>query len=203
MFDFLRLRPPSLAPQQIARSCRWLGWGGFWLQALLGFLPLLVVVAKIFASPAQWPNSWSSLGLWLAIICLAVLLFSIHWCYRYTQLAARIEHPELRPAKSAVGRTLRIGLVANLSMMVLAVVIMLWRVSALTFKMLSVPQGATVVTPNQAAATLTPGALITPSNMIALQAMGSTIAAGLVGVIVALLLIYQVGRHRNSPDAFY
>jgi hypothetical protein len=38
--------------------------------------------------------------------------------------------------------------------------------------------------------------------MIAIQAMVSAIAAGLVGVIIALLLIYQVGRHRNSPDLF-
>ncbi len=28
------------------------------------------------------------------------------------------------------------------------------------------------------------------------------IAAALIGVIVALLLLYQVGRHRNSPDVF-
>ena len=65
--------------------------------------------------------------------------------------------------------------------------------------MLTVPQGATVVTPNQA---VVQGALVSPSNMLAIQAMVHAIAAGLVGVMIALLLIQQVSRHRNAPDAF-
>jgi hypothetical protein len=32
--------------------------------------------------------------------------------------------------------------------------------------------------------------------------MVSAIAAGLVGVVIALLLIYQVGRPRNFPNLF-
>ena len=46
------------------------------------------------------------------------------------------------------------------------------------------------------------GALVSPSNMLAIQAMVHAIAAGLVGVIIALLLVQQVSRHRNTPDAF-
>jgi hypothetical protein len=64
--------------------------------------------------------------------------------------------------------------------------------------MLTLPQGGTVIAPNQIGTTVAaPGALITPSNMIAIQAMINAIAAGLVGAIVALLLLYQVGQHRN------
>jgi Protein of unknown function (DUF3611) len=46
MFNFLSSEAVSSTPQQLARSFRWLGWVGFWLQALLGFIPLLVVVAR-------------------------------------------------------------------------------------------------------------------------------------------------------------
>ncbi len=85
--------------------------------------------------------------------------------------------------------------------MVIAVFIALSRVGALTFKMLTLPPGATVITPNQIGTTVaTPGAMIAPSNMIAIQAMINTIAAGLVGLVVALLLLYQVGQHRKSYD---
>jgi hypothetical protein len=38
--------------------------------------------------------------------------------------------------------------------------------------------------------------------MITIYAMISTIAAGLAGLIVALLLIYLIGRHRVAQDAF-
>jgi len=83
--------------------------------------------------------------------------------------------------------------------MVLAVAIALSQVSKLTIRMLTVPQGATVVMPNQTAAQ---GALVSPSNMLAIQALVHAIAAGLIGVIIALLLIQQVVRHRNAPDEF-
>jgi hypothetical protein len=37
--------------------------------------------------------------------------------------------------------------------------------------------------------------------MIAIQAMIHAIAAGLVGVIISLLLLYQVRLHRNANDS--
>ncbi|MBF2050808.1 MAG: DUF3611 family protein [Leptolyngbya sp. IPPAS B-1204] len=196
MFDFLKPESARSTPQQVARSLRWLGWAGFWLQALLGFIPILVVLTSVLARTAQ-PMTMLSLGVWLAILCLIVLLFSIYWCFRYTRLASRLEDRDLRPAKAQVIRDLKLGLVANIGIMAIAVVIALSRVGALTLKMLTLPQGATVVAPNQIGTTLgAAGTLITPSNMIAIHAMISAIAAGLVGTIVSLLLLYQVGQQR-------
>lgn len=199
MFNFLNPEAPSPSPQQIARSFRWLGWGGFWLQALLGFIPILVVIGNVVTKPVQ--TGGFSFGLWLAIICLIILLFSTYWCFRYTQLANKLENRDLRPAKSQVIRDLKLGILANIGIMAIAVLIALSRVGALTFKMLTLPPGATVITPNQIGTTVaTPGAMIAPSNMIAIQAMINAIAAGLIGLVVALLLLYQVGQHRKSYD---
>jgi heme/copper-type cytochrome/quinol oxidase subunit 4 len=200
MFDFLKPESASSTAQQVAHSLRWLGWVGFWLQALLGFIPILVVISTVFSRAAQ-PMTALSLGVWLALACLVILVFSIYWCFRYTRLASRLESRDLRPARAQVIRDLKLGLVANIGMMAIAVLIALSRVGSLTFKMLTLPQGATVITPNQLGTTLgAPGALITPSNMIAIHAMISAIAAGLVGTIVSLLLLYQVGQSRNSHD---
>jgi hypothetical protein len=199
MLSLLDPEAPSPTPREIARSFRWLGWLGFWLQALFGFIPTLVVVTAAMFGPAR--QQVFSFGLWLAIACLAILLFSIYWSFRYTQLATQLENPDLRPAKSQVFRDLKIGLLANISTMIIALAIALSRVGELTFKLLTLPQSATVVSPNQVGTTLSaPGALITPSNMITIQAMIHAIAAGLAGVIVTLLLIYQLGQHR-SPKA--
>jgi hypothetical protein len=166
------------------------------LQAVLGFIPLLVIITRIFRSQQMGGFGW---GLWLAVLCLGVLLFSIYWCLRYTHLAARLTRPDNRPSKPAVQRALKLGLLSNLAILILATLIALWQVSAMTLRLLSVPQGATVLAPNAVAAS---AALITPSNMITIYAMISTIAAGLVGLIVALMLIYVVGRHRISQDTF-
>ncbi|NKB18102.1 MAG: DUF3611 family protein, partial [Pseudanabaena sp. CRU_2_10] len=97
-------------------------------------------------------------------------------------------------------RDLKLGLSANIGSMAIAVLIAMVRVGELTFKMLALPQGATVITPNQTRTMVTQGALIAPSNMIAIQAMVNTIAAGLVGVVVALLLLYLVGQHHNPQE---
>ena len=200
MFNFLSSEAPSLTPQQIARSFRRLGWVGFWLQALLGFIPILVVVAEILSKPGQQQAGGFSIGFWLAIACLIILFFSIYWCFRYTRLANKLEMRELRPTKSQVIQDLKLGLVANIGIMTIAVLIALLQVGGLTLKMLRLPQGATVIAPNQVGTTLAQGAMISPSNMIAIQAMVNAIAAGLVGVVVALLLLYQVGKPRSSHD---
>jgi hypothetical protein len=202
MFDFLKSESTSPTPQQIAHSLRWLGWIGFWLQILLGFIPILVVVIYAFFRSGRGQGGIISLGLWLAIACLVILLFSIYWCFRYTQLAKKLEIRDLRPTKSQLGRDLKLGLLANIGIMAIAVLIAMLRVGELTVKLLILPQGATVITPNPATTMLAPGAMIAPSNMIAIQAMVNTIAAGLVGVIVALLLLYRVGQHRNTNDRF-
>lgn len=200
MFDFLNPQAASSTPRQIARSLRWLGWIGFWLQALLGFIPILVVVVTVMFSPGRKHSSGLSVGLWLAIACLVILIFSIYWCFRYTQLANKLEIPNLRPAKSQVSQNLKLGLLANIAIMAIAVLITLSRVGELTFKMLIMPQGSTVIIPNQAATMVTQGAMSTPSNMIAIQAMVNAITAGLIGAIVALLLLYQVGQRSNPQD---
>ncbi|QQE64044.1 hypothetical protein GFS31_07160 [Leptolyngbya sp. BL0902] len=195
--SFLNLKSTNPSPEDIARWCRWLGWTGLVMQAMLGFIPLLVVVTRIFTGQQIGRFGW---GLWLAMACLLLLLFSIYWCFRYTRIAARLVLAERRPSKPAVKRAIKLGLLSNLAIVTLATVIALWQVSAMTLRLLSVPQGATVIAPN--AAVPAAAALITPSNMITIYAMISTIAAGLVGLIVALLLIYLIGRHRVSQDSF-
>jgi hypothetical protein len=199
MFDFLSFTVANPTTQQIAQSFRWLGWIGFWLQVLLGFIPILVVVTTILFSPNQGQLGFS-FGMWLAIACLLVLCFSIYWCYRYTRLGDKLKVPDLRPAKASVIRDLKVGLIANLGMMGISVLIALLRVGELTFKMLRLPPGATIIAPAPLGTTIAPGALITASNMIAIQATINAIAAGLMGAIVALLLLYQVGRHHSSPN---
>lgn len=198
----INLKPNAsgISLQQVAQSLRWLGWVGLCLQSLLGFIPILAVITAVLFNPVRQQQSGFSFGLWLAIFCLFILLFSIYWCFRYTRLANQLEVRELRPAKARVIQDLKWGLLANIGMMTIAVFIALSRVGELTFKMLTLPHGATIIAPNQTGTTVAQGALITPSNMIAIQAMINTIAAGLVGVVVALLLLYQVGQHRSFHE---
>jgi len=195
MVKFFNSDSPPPSPRQIALHFRLVGWAGFWLQAFLGFIPILVMLSFVFFAPAK--PAGTSWAVTIALICLVISLFSIYWCFRYTRLAREIEDPESRPARSQVLRDLTIGLVANLTSTVGAVLIALWQTGSLTTRILSLPQGATKVAPVQTGTLITQGAAITASNLITLQAMINLIAAGLVGMIVALWLLYRVGAFQT------
>lgn len=197
MFNFLNPDAPGPTPREIAVSFRWLGWVGFALQAVLGVIPLIVVVTNALFSPIQRQIGFS-FGLWSAIACLGLLIFSIYWSFRYTMLARRLEDPDRRPSKVQVVQDIKWGLMVNLGIIAISTTIGMFRVGQLTYKMLTLPQSATVITPNPLGTTVAaPSSLIAPSNMIAIQAVMNAIAAGLVGVVVSLLLLSLVGQHRN------
>jgi hypothetical protein len=195
MFDHLT-NSPSSNVLQIAAAFRRLGWIGFWLQALLGFIPFVILIFVLFFNPN---GGGFDLKVILAYGCLLALVFTIYWCYRYTRLANKLENSKLRPSKEEVTRSLWIGLLANVGGMSCAVLVAIWLVGTLLFKMLSLPQGATTIAPTRGSegTVISPGQIVVPNDLIAMQAMVITVAAELIGIIVALLLLYRVSQNRS------
>ncbi|MGK7946662.1 MAG: DUF3611 family protein [Microcystaceae cyanobacterium] len=176
--------------RKIAPPFLWLGRIGLGLQTLLGFIPILVILAYLLWQTGQQRMGGFAFTLGLAITCLMMLIFSIYWCFRYTLIANRLKNADSRLTRKAVVRIVRLGLFTNLGIMAISVLIAFLRVGELTVKLLTLPQGGTVIAPNQVGTTLAvPGALITPSNLIAIQAVINVIAAGLVGVVIAVILL--------------
>ena len=198
MSDRLLENSPSSNILQIAATFRRLGWIGFWLQAFLGFIPIAILVFLLLFNP----NSRGfDLKVILACGCLLALVFTIYWCYRYTRLANKLENAELRPSKEEIIRSLWIGLLANVGGMSCAILVAIWLVSTLLFQMLSLPQGATTIAPVQGAgeaAVISPGQVIVPNDLIAMQAMIITVAAELIGIMVALWLLRRVSQPRQA-----
>jgi hypothetical protein len=184
--------------RQLARYFRLFGQIGLILQALLGIIPILVVIVYVIFQQGQPATGGLSFGFWLAIACLIMLLFSLYWCFRYIQLAHQLAHQDTRMTYSGLLRDLKLGLWVNIGIMGFSMLIALIRVGELTIKLLFLPQGATVISPNPLGTSLAlPGTLITPSNLIAIQAMLNVIAAGLVGVIITTSLFFFVEKSRQ------
>lgn len=192
MVNFFKSDIPSIGPQRMASSLRRLGWVGLWLQVILGFIPVLVLIIKVLSGQSQITTS---LGLFLTIACLLALLLAIYWCFHYVRLARKLEDADLRPVKAVVIRSLWIGLTINIVGMFCAVLIAMGRIGTLTLNMLRLPQGATIITPGTGGDLINRGPLMTPSDMIIIQAMINTIAAELVGIIIALLLLSKMMQH--------
>jgi hypothetical protein len=185
--------PPDI--RDIARDFKRFGWLGFWLQIVLGVTPIMLLIFSLLFSGQKQPSTGalgSTIGLILAYVALSVLVFTIYWCYRYTRLAKRLDNPEARPPKADVIRMLWISIIVNIGGMISAIFIAIWKVSSMLFNMLLMPQGA-IVTP---AAPLMRSPLITPFDMITLQAIVNTMAAELVGLVIALWLLYRVNQHQ-------
>jgi hypothetical protein len=178
-----------VGPEEMAIAFRRWGWAGFWGQLALAAVPVAILLFATLVSPPRQGlgNAW--LGVFLGYAALLVLIFTIYWCFRYTRIARDLEDPDYRPSRARVTQELWIGLLANAGGMACAVMLAMWKVGTLLFRLLSVPQNATLLAPEQGGTVVTRGALIVPLDMISLQAMVNTIAAELVGILVTLWLL--------------
>ncbi|MGB3510422.1 MAG: DUF3611 family protein [Microcoleaceae cyanobacterium] len=201
MFNFLKSdsSPPTL--QQITFAFRRWGWVGFWVQIVFAFIPVLILIFALFINNNLAESQAQKLyvGEFLAFGCLLALIFTIYWCFRYVQLSKKLEDPQARPSKAEVIQCLWIGLVANVIGMVFAVIVAMGRVITLLWQMLSIPQGAVrLTTPGTQETFVNRGTVVVPLHMVGIQAMLSTIAAELVGIVVALWLLRLVSQHHSD-----
>ncbi len=128
----------------------------------------------------------------LSFVDILTLVFTIYWCFRYTRLASKLEDSNQRPAKVRVIREVWIGIIANVGVILLAVLIGMVTVGGLLYVILSLPQGAaTILLPAPGGTVINQGPIIVPMDMLGLLAVMNVILAGLVGVIVSLWLLHR------------
>ncbi|MGB3534567.1 MAG: DUF3611 family protein [Microcoleaceae cyanobacterium] len=175
--------------QGLANAFRRWGWIGFWMQVILGLIPILILsFALLFRNlPNSEAAGNSVLFIVLAAACLLALLFALYWCFRYTRLSKKLARSDKHPAKAEVIRCLWIGLLANVVGMSFAVVVSLGQIGTLLFKMLFLVPTLSVYNPRT---------FIAPFDVITMQAMINTIAAELIGIMIALWLLRRVYQYK-------
>lgn len=178
-----RLLPSN--PRRIAKEFAHLGWIGFWVQAVLAAIPLLVLFYVLFLSSSA-PDQRRGIALseFLAFGSLLVLVFTTVWSYRYTRLATRMANPETRPPKSSVTQTLWIGVGASCLGIVFSILLMISKVGQLLITLLLLPQGGIP--------TSDPGAGVAAIDMVGLMAQLFTIAGEQTILGISLWLLYRM-----------
>jgi hypothetical protein len=180
------------ASQKLVAPLRRLGWISFWLQVVLGVVPLVIFIFGRLFNPASG-EGFNLTGL-LTLVCLIGLLFTIYWSFQYVRIAKAIKNPRRHPTKSGVARSLWLGTSVNLGVMALALVIGMGMLGTMIGVMMVLPQGAAAVyqtTPNGSAIVNSRYAIST-MDLFGLQAVINAIAAGLVGTVTSLLLIRRL-----------
>ncbi|WP_295456199.1 DUF3611 family protein [uncultured Thiodictyon sp.] len=173
----------------LAKTFTRLGRIGFWLQVVLGAIPLAIMFyVFVFSGSISGPRSaLPSVGL-LSLANMLVLLFTIVWFHRYTGLGRRIADAQSRPTESAVLATVWTGLIASSLGILFSMVVMLLEVGQLLFYFLSAPQAgiATIQTTGGASASW-----VSAVDLVSLLALLQMLAAEVIALVLGLWLMFR------------
>ena len=146
----LRALRNALRPSEnrsLAQAFSRLGWIGFWMQIVIGAIPLaLTIYALLFgAARAAGTRSGFPLIQYLTFVSLLVLAFTTVWFYRYTRLSAQLADPSRRPTALSVQRTVLTGVIASTLGIVFSMLVLFFEVAQLWVYFLRAPQAGVPV----------------------------------------------------------
>jgi hypothetical protein len=180
----------------LAKSFSRLGWTGFWLQVVLGSVPLvLMLYIFVFSGNLSGPRTGLPVVELLTLANLAVLLFTIFWFYRYTGLAKRIEDPQTRPTETALVGTVWTGLVVSSLGILFSMVVMILEVGQLLFYFLAAPQGGIPTLQTTVGNT---GSWVSAVDLVSLLALLLMLAAEVIALVFGLWLMFRTTQHADQ-----
>lgn len=141
----LRIFRKALWPSRndsLAQAFSRLGWLGFWMQAAVGTIPLLLTIYALTFGRNASASTRAGFPLieYLSIAGLLVLVFTAIWFYRYTRVAVRIADPARRPTEFAVQRTVWTGIKASTIGIIFSLLVMFFEIAQLLVYFLRAPQ---------------------------------------------------------------
>jgi hypothetical protein len=179
--------PDHAEAMSLSKTFSRLGWTGFWLQVVLGSLPVITLV-YYFAFTGSGAVSRSGFPFieYLAIANLLAVIFTTLWSYRYTRLAKRITDPERCPLPASLARSVWTGVIASTVGMFFSTLVILIEAANLTFYFLKAPQAGLPVIQTSGAESVR---FVSSVDMISLVALILTLFAELIVLMFNLRLL--------------
>jgi hypothetical protein len=175
--------------ESLAKTFTRVGWTGFWLQVVLGSIPLLLMLyVFIFSGNLSGPRAGLPIVEYLSFANLLVLLFTIVWFYRYPGFAKTVADPATRPTESKVVATVWIGVVASSVGILFSMVVMLLEVGQLLFYFLSAPQGGIPAIQTTVAGS---ASWVSAVDLVSLMSLILTLAAEVIALVLGLWLMFR------------
>jgi hypothetical protein len=180
----------------LARSFSRVGWAGFWLQILLGSLPVLLTVYYfVFSRTGTGVRGGLPFVEYLTIIDLLILLFTVYWSFRYTRVGRKLLEPQHKPSEATVLNTIWIGVTASTVGMLFSMIVLLIEVANMLFFFLRAPQGGIPVIQTSGDAPY----FVSSVDMVSLMALVLTLLAELIVLVLSLWLLFRTTF--GSPEA--
>ena len=166
-----------------------LGWLGFWLQVVLGSIPVvLMFYVFVFSGSITGTRAGLPIVEFLSMANLLVLLFTTVWFYRYTGLGKAIANPGTRPTEGALVGTVWTGLVASSLGIVFSMTVMTLEVGHLLFYFLAAPQGGIPAIQTIAG---TASSWVSAVDLVSLMSLLLTMAAEVMALVLGLWLLFH------------
>jgi hypothetical protein len=173
----------------LAKTFARLGRIGFWVQVVLGAIPVvLMLYVFTFSGTTSGPRVGLPVVEYLTLVSLLVLVFTTFWFHRYTRLAKTLADPSTGPTESAVLATVWTGLVASSLGILFSMLVMLIEVGQLLFYFLAAPQGgipAIQTTLGESAS------WVSAVDLVSLMALLLALAAEVIALVLGLWLMFR------------
>ncbi|NCA68898.1 MAG: DUF3611 family protein [Sphingobacteriia bacterium] len=176
----------------LASALTRLGWIGFWLQILLGALPVvLMAYLFLFSGSLSGPRTGLPKVELLSLLNLLVLAFTIFWFNRYTVIGRRLASAPAQTMDDQVFSTIWVGLLASTLGILFTMTVLLLDVGHLLMYFLSAPQAGI---PTVQAMSGTEGSWVSAVDLMSIQALLLVLAAEVIALILSLWLMFRASR---------
>lgn len=189
---------PSARGGGLARSFTRVGWAGFWLQLLVGAVPVLLMAYYFFfASPVGGTRRGLVFVEYLAVANLSILAFTTFWSYRYARIGRSLAEPATSPSPSSLIGIVWTGVVASALGMFSSMAVLLLETAHLLFYFLKAPQAGVQVIQT------TSGELVSwvsAVDMLSLAALIFTLMAELLVLVFGLWLLFRTSASAGAAS---
>jgi hypothetical protein len=170
---------------------------GFWLQLVLGSVPVaLLLYAVLFGSGIGTRSRISPLE-YLTIGSVLVLWFTTFWFYRYIRIGKQLAGPDHAPSLPAVQRTTWIGVWASTIGITFSILVMLLEVTQLLIYFLRAPQAGVPVVQTTSGG---PTSWVSAGDMLSLMGLIATMTAEIVVLAMSLWLLFLATAGQRKPE---
>lgn len=176
---------------RLGRTFQRVGRLGFWVQLIIGSVPMIVGAALfMFSRSVMLPGGRFSLIGFLALASLVILAFTTLWFLRYINIGKSLEQGERKWTQEKLSRAVWIGLTASCIGILFSTVVMVAEVTYLLVNFLEAPQaGLPVIQTTSGEEAVS---WISAIDMMSLMALILTVVAEIAVLVLGLWLLSRV-----------
>ena len=177
----------SARMRKVAKTLKWAGFAGFWVQVFLGVVST-VTLALAIVNESERSNSGVGFSLFCAVCGLICLIVGICISFRYGKMAAKFSKPNVAPPKKST--TIKIVQIALITSLVGAIITILGAetiAGIVLSKTLSLD-------PGKIFNSQTNTEFVNSLDVFIIQACINIIAAHIAGIVSSLWILNQIDK---------